>query len=77
MTMQIEAIYESGVLRPIFPLDLPEGERVAITLIAPADAEATQMAKAARDAKEIEIINRNIDTLSEEAWDVLSYQVAL
>lgn len=77
MTMQIEAIYESGVLRPIFPLDLPEGERVAVTLSAPANGQAVQAAKAERDAREIEIINRNIDTLSAEAWDVLSYQVAL
>ena len=75
--MQIEAVYEHGVLRPVFPLDLPEGKRVGLTLTALVEVEARRTAKAARDAQEIEIINRNIDALNEEALDVLSYQVEL
>lgn len=77
MTMQIEAVYEQGVLRPVIPLDLPEGERVGLTLTALSEIEARRLSKAGRDAREIEIINRNIDELSAEAWDVFSYQVEL
>ncbi len=32
MTLQIEAIYEQGVLRPLVPLTLGEGARVEIIL---------------------------------------------
>jgi predicted DNA-binding antitoxin AbrB/MazE fold protein len=75
--MQIEAVYEHGVLRPILPLNLPEGKRVGLTLTALNEAEAKRTAKAERDANDVEIINRYCDTLNEEALDVLSYQVEL
>lgn len=32
MTTTIEAVYEAGVLRPLSPLELEEGERVAVTV---------------------------------------------
>jgi predicted DNA-binding antitoxin AbrB/MazE fold protein len=32
MTLQLEAVYEDGVLRPVEPLSLPEHERVTLTL---------------------------------------------
>lgn len=32
MTTTVEAVYESGVLRPLSPLELEEGERVAVTV---------------------------------------------
>ena len=32
MIKQIEAVYEQGVLRPLEPLQLPEGARLHITL---------------------------------------------
>jgi predicted DNA-binding antitoxin AbrB/MazE fold protein len=75
--MHIEAVFERGMLRPVLPLNLPEGERVGLTLTALAESEARGAARAERDAREIEIINRNIDVLNEEAIDVLSYQVEL
>ena len=37
MTMTIDAVYESGVFRPLKPMELPEGEQVKLTV----DAEAT------------------------------------
>ena len=77
MTMHIEAIYEHGVLRPIIPLDLPEGERVELTLTTSSVVEAKRLSKAERDARDIEIINRNADRLNEEALDVLEYQIEL
>jgi predicted DNA-binding antitoxin AbrB/MazE fold protein len=33
MTKQIEAVYENGVLRPVEPIELPEGERLSLILI--------------------------------------------
>ncbi|MGH9752621.1 MAG: antitoxin family protein [Blastocatellia bacterium] len=72
--MHIEAVYEHGVLRPTTPLNLPQGERVELALIASSGIEARRLAKAERDAREIEIINQNIDELSAEAWDALDYQ---
>jgi predicted DNA-binding antitoxin AbrB/MazE fold protein len=33
MTTEIEAIYESGVIRPMKPLELPEGTRVDVIVI--------------------------------------------
>lgn len=38
MTTQFEAVYEQGVLRPLQPLDLAEGTRVEITVVASAQA---------------------------------------
>ena len=41
MTTQLEAVYEQGVLRPLQPLDLAEGMKVAITLVTPITAKRT------------------------------------
>jgi predicted DNA-binding antitoxin AbrB/MazE fold protein len=35
MTKRLEAIYENGVLRPLEPVDLPEHQRVIVTLSEP------------------------------------------
>jgi predicted DNA-binding antitoxin AbrB/MazE fold protein len=77
MTIHIEAVYEHGVLRPICPLDLAEGERVELTLIAASVSKEKRLTKHERDAKDLEIINRNADRLNEEALDVLDYQIEL
>ena len=77
MSVRIEAIYEHGVLRPVKPLDLAEGEHVELNLVTSSEAEAKRLSKAERDAREIEIINRNADRLNEEAMDVLKYQIEL
>jgi len=77
MSVRIEAVYEQGVLRPVKPLNLIEGEHVELNLVTAAEAEAKRLSKAERDAREIEIINRNADRLNEEAMDVLSYQIEL
>jgi hypothetical protein len=39
--------------------------------------KSTRLSKAERDAKDLEIINRNADRLNEEAMDVLNYQIEL
>ncbi len=35
MTKRLEAIYENGVLRPLEPVNLPEHQRVMVTLSEP------------------------------------------
>jgi predicted DNA-binding antitoxin AbrB/MazE fold protein len=46
MTTQIEAVYEQGILRPLTPLDLAEGERVEIILLKHAEKPPGQSAAA-------------------------------
>jgi len=75
--VRIEAVYEHGVLRPVKPLDLAEGQRVLLNLVTASEAEAQRLSKAEREARDIEIINRNADRLNEEAMDALGYQVGL
>jgi len=41
MTIHTEAIYEQGVLKPIQPLELAEGARVEITVVALTPAQRT------------------------------------
>ncbi len=41
MTKQVEAIYEEGRLRPLEPLELPEGARLRIVLMT-GDEEETR-----------------------------------
>jgi len=33
MTKEIEAIYEHGIIRPVKPLELPEGSRLDVIVI--------------------------------------------
>ena len=77
MTIQIEAIYEHGILRPMQPLHLAEGEKVALNVITRTEVIAKRLSKTEREAKDLEIINRNADRLNEEAMDVLQYQIEL
>ncbi|MEP7339189.1 MAG: antitoxin family protein [Acidobacteriota bacterium] len=77
MSVLIEAVYEHGVLRPVKPLNLTEGEHVELKLVSASETEARRLTKAESDAREIEIINRNADRLNEEAMDVLKYQIEL
>jgi predicted DNA-binding antitoxin AbrB/MazE fold protein len=40
MTKQVEAVYEQGRLRPLEPLDLPEGSRLRVILVTGGEAGA-------------------------------------
>jgi predicted DNA-binding antitoxin AbrB/MazE fold protein len=42
MTKQIEAIYEKGVLRPVNPIELPEGQHLQLILITSDTERATK-----------------------------------
>jgi predicted DNA-binding antitoxin AbrB/MazE fold protein len=49
MTTSIEAIYEQGVLRPLEPLALPEGTKVAILVLEPTTAKLAAVREAMSD----------------------------
>jgi predicted DNA-binding antitoxin AbrB/MazE fold protein len=42
MVQQVEAVYENGVLRPLEPLDLPDSQRVRITVATPDAGRSTR-----------------------------------
>ena len=46
MARVIEAVYESGVLTPLEPLDLPEHQRVILTIQVPVLENAEAMLRA-------------------------------
>lgn len=45
MTKQVEAIYENGQLRPLEPLELPEGARLRVIVVTN-DEQGTQRSPA-------------------------------
>lgn len=55
MTLQIEAVYEQGMLRPLQPLRLAEGTQVALTLVAPPAQRAPYEILAAIAALPLEV----------------------
>ena len=44
MTKEIEAVYEQGVIRPLQPLDLPEGSRLDVIVITHEEPRTTSKA---------------------------------
>ena len=50
MTKEIEAIYEHGIIRPLQPLELPEGSRLDVIVIT---HEQTQRSNVAETLAEI------------------------
>jgi predicted DNA-binding antitoxin AbrB/MazE fold protein len=65
VTITVRAVYEHGVLRPVEPLSLPEGEAVDVTIVTakpagpilrtptPAEEDYAQRIKAARSLDEM------------------------
>jgi predicted DNA-binding antitoxin AbrB/MazE fold protein len=49
MTISVEAIYEGGVLRPLWPLDLAEWTKIAVLLVQPIAAKLEVMREAISD----------------------------
>ena len=41
MTKEIEAVYEQGLIRPLQPLDLPEGSRLDVIVITHEEPQIT------------------------------------
>ena len=57
MALQVDAVYENGVLRPLQPLDLEEHERVVVSV---------EKAWAEPDGLDVEYINRIKTELGDE-----------
>ena len=53
MTTTIDAVYESGVFRPLVPMELPDGEQVKLTVNSFNPAEMERNAPDPRRAAEI------------------------
>jgi predicted DNA-binding antitoxin AbrB/MazE fold protein len=51
---QFDAVYENGVLRPLNPVDLPEHERLSVTVNLPADPLADVLDWEAHELAETE-----------------------
>lgn len=49
MTISVEAIYEGGVLRLLWSLDLAEGTKIAVLLVEPIAAKLEAMREAMND----------------------------
>jgi len=49
MTILVKAIYERGVLRPLWPLDLAEGTKIAVLLVEPIATKLEVMREAMND----------------------------
>ncbi len=54
--LQIDAVYQDGVLRPLQPLDLAENERVVVTIA----QDATAIASALADTDYVESLRRRL-----------------
>ncbi len=73
MTKQIEAVYENGVLRPVHPINIPEGEHLQLIVITSGDAP--QNGNAAASLAEIAAlpIEGDSDAFSGRDHDTLLY----
>jgi len=49
MSISVEAIYEGGVLRPLWSLDLAEGTKIAVLLVEPIAAKMEVMRETMND----------------------------
>jgi predicted DNA-binding antitoxin AbrB/MazE fold protein len=63
MTMTLQAVFENGVLRPLAPLSLPEGQQVQV-LVAVEDV-------AKRGTVEMESDSRKAEDLSDEEYEAV------
>jgi predicted DNA-binding antitoxin AbrB/MazE fold protein len=73
MTKQIEAIYENGVLRPVRPINLPEGEHLRLIVITRQDAPENGNAAAALAEIAALPIEGDTDAFSGRDHDTLLY----
>lgn len=73
MTKEIEAVYEQGLIRPLQPLDLPEGSRLDVIVITHDQPQTTS--KAAEMIAEIAALplEGSTDTFSGREHDSILY----
>lgn len=68
MTTTVKATYTNGVLAPLEPLDLKEGEQVTVSIEAPPDGAA---AGEARGESLVEMFDRLRKSVPADTWDDL------
>ena len=73
MTKEIEAVYEQGMIRPLQPLELPEGARLDLIVITHEQPETN--GKAAKILAEIAALplEGSTDTLAGREHDSILY----
>ena len=67
MTLQVEATYENGVLKPSQELPLQEGQKVTIT-IQPAGSAAKRFSGRLRWTRDPEELRRYLNDPDESSW---------
>lgn len=73
MTKQIEAVYENGVLRPVHPVNIPEGEHLQLIVITRGDAPQNRTAAASLAEIAALPIEGDSDAFSGRDHDTLLY----
>ena len=67
MSLQIEAVYENGVLKPSQELPLQEGQKVTIT-IQPVGSAVQRFCGSLRWTRDLEELRRYLNDPDESAW---------
>lgn len=67
MSMEFQAIYENGVLRPLTPLNLPESAEVVLRLDEADRAEGTSPAELKRQQVALNVMFAEADRLPQAA----------
>jgi predicted DNA-binding antitoxin AbrB/MazE fold protein len=85
MTMTIRAVYQGGVLRPVEPLALPEGETVEVTIArtklvgpplrapTPAEEDYARRLKAAQSLDEMYAVMATAPSSPDDPYDIVSW----
>lgn len=76
MKVKTSITLSEDLVRDVDELAAQYGSRSAVVELAVREFVAAEIRRA-RDARDIEILNRRADALNKEAEDVLSYQVEL
>jgi predicted DNA-binding antitoxin AbrB/MazE fold protein len=64
----VEALYEDGLLRPAKPLNLRQGERVALIVVRRSDPSRWDLARlSAHAAEDVELASSGLDCFAEMA----------
>src|SRR5205085_5459392 len=83
MTLTIRAVYEGGILRPLEPLTLPEGETVEVTIAkvnlggsplrapTPEEEDYARRMKAAKSLEEMYAVMETAPSSPDDTYDII------
>ncbi len=84
MTMTVQAVYQGGVLRPVQPLPLDEGETVDVTIAkakpagwamrppTPEELDYVRRMKAAKSLQEMYAVMETAPRSAEDSYDIVA-----